>query len=172
MAFIQIAQDYTNTVLVGIAILFFGFSAGLLVKKLGQRLLQEIRFNRYMVKVGVSYNLEGAISGGTAYLVYLLTIIFFLKTLKIHQLVLYTIVGAVLLLAGLSFLVWLKEALPNLAGWHALLRRQAQAGQRVVLPSAAGRIIEIGYFETKIKTERGETLYVPNALFLSQHSRS
>lgn len=165
MPLVQAAQDYTNIFLVGIAILLIGFSAGLLVKKSLQKLLQEVAFNTYLVKVGIHYNLERISGSAMAYAIYILTIILFLKALNIHRLALYTIVGAVLLLMALSLLVWLKDALPNLAGWHQLLKRQLKAGNQISLPSVTGKIVDIGYFETQIKTARGDILYVPNVLF-------
>ncbi|MEK6951260.1 MAG: mechanosensitive ion channel domain-containing protein [Nanoarchaeota archaeon] len=165
MASVQAAQNYASTVLAGIAILLFGFSAGILVRKLVQKLLQEVAFNTYLAKVGVHYNLERMSGAVLAYAIYILTIILFLKALNIHRLAFYTIVGVVLLLIALSFVVWLKDVLPNLAGWHLLLKRQAQAGNRISLPSVTGKIVEIGYFETKIKTAQGDILHVPNVLF-------
>lgn len=165
MALVQAAQSYVNTFLGALAILFIGFSAGLLVRKLLQKLLQEVEFNKHLLKVRIHYNLERMVSSVTAYLIYILTIMLFLKALGIHRLALYTVVGIILFLIALSLLVWLKDALPNLAGWHRLLRQQLEVGKVASLPSVKGKVIAIGYFETKIKTARGDVLHVPNALF-------
>ena len=41
-----------------------------------------------------------------------------------------------------------------------------KVGKKVDVKEIYGEVEKIGYLETEIKTEEGDTLYVPNALFL------
>ena len=44
-------------------------------------------------------------------------------------------------------------------------------GHHVNIREIGGRVERIGFMETEIKTERGDILYVPNALFMKSKFR-
>ncbi|MBU0460126.1 MAG: mechanosensitive ion channel family protein [Nanoarchaeota archaeon] len=164
---VETAQSYFYTIAYGIIILLIGFALGILAKKLLKRGLKEIELNKIMNKVGVSYNLEGVISSIVMYLIYLATIIIFLDYFNIGSIVLYIILGALLMLLILTFLVGLKDVIPNFVAWLLLQRKgQIKVGRKVDIKEISGEVEKIGFLETEIKTESGDILYVPNNLFL------
>ena len=164
---VETAQSYFYTIIIGIVILLVGFALGILAKKLTFRLLKEFELNKIMSKIGISYNLESWISSLVSFMIYLITIVFFLNQLGITSIVLYLFVGAILMLIILTFLVGLKDIIPNfIAGLLLQRKKKIREGSTVELKEIIGKVERIGYLETEIKTERGDILYVPNSLFV------
>ncbi len=169
-AVLQTTQSYLDTIYYiggGIIILLIGFGIGILVKKLLQRVFQEVGLNKVMAKVGITRNLEKWIGSVVAFVIYLFTILFVLDYFAIRSLALYFIVGAVLILLILTLLVGLKDVIPNFIGWLYLQKQGHIAeGKDVDIKEISGTVEHIGYLETEIRTEKGDVLYVPNSLFL------
>ena len=120
---IELAQKYFYTIAAGIGILLMGLVLGVLVKKLVYKILKEVELNKIMSRVGVTYNLEQWVSSILSYLVYLITIVFFLDQLGITSIVLYLVLGAILMLVILTVIVGLKDVMPNFVAWILLQRK-------------------------------------------------
>ena len=164
---VEVASSYFTHIAVGIVILLAGFGIGILVKKLVHRLLKEFELNKIMRRVGVNYNLETWVSSILMYLIYLMTIVIFLDHFNIGSVVFYVVLGAILMLIILTFLVGLKDVIPNFIGWLYIQRKdKIKEGHKIEVKEIAGVIEKIGYLETEIRTENHDTLYVPNSLFL------
>jgi len=165
-------KEYFWKIITGFIILLVGFGIGIFAKKLVRRALKEIELNRILAKVGVRYNTEVIISSILSYLIFLITIVFVLNTLGITSIVIYLIFGAVLMLLILSFLVGVKDIIPNFIAWLLIQkRRKIKVGKEIKVKEISGRVEKIGYLETEIQTERGDVLYVPNNLFLKSEFR-
>ena len=168
----EVASKYFYEVVTAIIILFIGFGLGILVKKLLARLLKEVGLNKVMAKVSITQDVEKGISIGVSSLIYVITIIIFLRQLGLQSVVLYLILGAVLMLMILTLMVGLKDVIPNLVGWVALQRKGTiKEGRRVQIREIEGVVEHIGYLETEIKTEQGDILCVPNSLFMKSKYR-
>ena len=164
---VETASSYFTHIAVGIVILLVGFGLGILAKKLMQKVLSEVELNKIMNKVGLTYDLEMWVSSIIMYLIYLATVIVFLDHFDIGSIVLYLLLGGVLMLIILTFLVGLKDVIPNLIGWIYIQRNsKLKEGHRVEVKEISGIVEKIGYLETEIKTENQDILYVPNSLFL------
>ena len=164
---VETASSYFTHIAVGIVILLVGFGLGILAKKLMQKVLSEVELNKIMNKVGLTYDLETWVSSIIMYLIYLATVIVFLDHFDIGSIVLYLLLGGVLMLIILTFLVGLKDVIPNLIGWIYIQRNsKLKEGHRVEVKEISGIVEKIGYLETEIKTENHDILYVPNSLFL------
>ncbi len=154
-------------VLTGIAILLIGFALGVLARKVVARILREIELNKILGKAGITSNIEKGVSSIVAYVIYLITIVLFLRKLGIDSIVLYLVLGGVLAIIILTFLVGLKDVIPNFIGWMVLQKGgKIKEGRTIDIREISGVVEKIGYLETEIKTEHGDTLYVPNRLFL------
>ncbi|MBI4983653.1 mechanosensitive ion channel [Candidatus Woesearchaeota archaeon] len=159
-------EPYFYNGVVAIVILLGGLVLGIIAKKLLYRSLKELGTNWIATKVGMSLNLESALSSLLSYLIYFVTIILFLDQLGIRSIVVYIIVGVVLMLIILSFMVGIKDVLPNLYGGVILKKAgKIKEGRNVIVQEVSGRVEKIGFLETKIKTKQGDILHVPNSLF-------
>jgi small-conductance mechanosensitive channel len=170
---VQTAQSYLNIIIASVIILLVGFGLGVLAKKLIQRILKEIELNKIMCKVGITYNLEKFVSSIISYVIYLVTIVFFLDYLNIRSVAIYILLGAILALIVLTLLVGLKDVIPNFIGWVYLHKKSSKIkhGHHVSIKEISGKVERIGHLETEILTDRGDILYVPNALFLKSKYR-
>jgi len=161
------AESYFSLIVEGIIILMVGFALGLLTQKLLNKVLKKVELNHIMNKVGITYNLEKWVSLIASYVIYLVFIVFFLDHLGIRNIVVYLVLGAVLMLLVLTFIVGLKDVIPNLVAWVILHKdEKITVGRRVEVKEISGRVEKIGYLETEIITDHDDTLYVPNTLFL------
>jgi len=161
------AQSYLSLIIEGIVILLIGFGIGILAKKFILRILKELNLNKIMSTVGIRYNLEEIVSSIISYVIYLFTVVIFLDKLGIRSIVLYLLVGAILMLIILTFLVGLKDIIPNFIAWLILQKKEKiKEGRYVKVKNISGRVEKVGFLETEIKTENGDILYVPNSLFL------
>jgi len=164
---VETAKSYFSLIVEGIITLLIGFGLGILAQKLLVKVFREIELNHIMSKVGIRYDLEKWVSNLVSYIIYLTSIVIFLTRLGIASTVLYLILGAVLMLLILTFIVGLKDVIPNLVAWVILHKdERITVGRRVEVKEISGRVEKIGYLETEIITEYGDTLYVPNTLFL------
>lgn len=171
-ALLETLQEYLLNIIGGVVILLLGFALGIFAKKLVFRFLQEIEFNDIMRKLGISYNLEKGLASLLSYVIYGLTIVYFLRVLGITSIVLYIVFGALLMLIILTSLVGLKDVIPNFVAWIVLQRRGTiYEGKTIEVREIEGTVEHIGYLETEIKTEKGDILYVPNSLFLKSKFR-
>lgn len=165
----SIIQGYFYTFILSVVILLVGLAIGILAKKLFQRLLQEIKLNKIIAKLRIFMDLESGLSSVIAYAIYLVSIILFLDGLGIRSVVLYIIVGALALLFLLTFIVRLKDVIPNSIGWIVIKRKKVvQKGKKIHLQQISGVIKRIGLMETEIETSKGDKLYVPNLLFVKE----
>jgi len=161
------AQSYVYNIVGGILILLVGFILGLFIKKILCKILREVNLNKTMNTIGIMVNVEKWVSNIISFIIYLVTVVYFLSYLGITSIVLYLLVGAILMLLILTLLVGLRDVLPNFIGWLFLQKKKKiKEGHKINLREIAGIVEKIGYLETEIRTEQGDLLYVPNSLFL------
>src|SRR3989338_8779812 len=117
---LQTAESYVYNLTIGFIVLLVGLGLGVLLKKIVLKILQEIELNKVFGKVGLTYDLERWISSIVSFVIYLITLVVFLNQLGITSIVLYLIVGAILMLIVLTFIVGLKDVIPNLVAWFVI----------------------------------------------------
>ncbi len=170
--FLTSLSKYLYDIVAAVIVLLLGLGLGLLVRKLLGSLLKEIELNKIVLRVNIRYDLERWISSLVSYVIYLVAFVLFLDLLGVRSVVLYLIIGAVLMLLVLTTVVGLKDIIPNLIGWLFLQKKSTliKEGRTIEVKEISGVVERVGYLETEIRTEHGDVLYVPNALFLkSKH---
>ncbi len=166
MQVVASVQSYTDLIIMAIVILIVGLTFGLLTKKLLYRLLKEIELNKVAAKGGIGWDVENLISSIISYMIYLATAIFFLSYLGIGWWIIYLILGGIVILLVLTVLVGIKDAPANFIGWIVAKRKnKLKKGKKIDVNGISGIIEKTGLLKTIIRTERGDLLYVPNALF-------
>jgi small-conductance mechanosensitive channel len=166
MQVVASVQSYTNLIVMAIVILIVGLTLGLLAKKLLYRMLKEVELNKIAVKSGIGCDVENLISSIISYMVYFATAIIFLSYLGIGWWVIYLILGGIIILLVLTVLVGIKDIPANLMGWITAKRKnRLKKGKKIEVNGISGIVEKKGVLKTIIRTERGDLLYVPNALF-------
>ncbi len=162
-----IAESYIYKIILSTIILLVGFILGILAKKFIYRLLKEIELNTILKVIGIRSDLEKWISSIISYLIYFITIIFFLEQLQIASIVLYLIAGGILTLLILTFIVGIKDIIPNFVAWMIIQKKKhLKIGMEIEIKEIVGEIEKIGCLETEIRTKHDDVLYIPNSLFL------
>ncbi len=163
------AESILYKIIISIIVLLVGLCLGILVKKVVFKILQQVELNSTLSKAGITYNMERIISLVVAFVIYLITFVIFLNQLGITSIVVYFIVGAILMLIVLTFVVGLKDVIPNMVAWVAIVKRgKIKVGSKIEVREIKGIVEHIGLLETEIKTEKGDILFVPNSLFVKQ----
>ena len=91
--------------------------------------------------------------------------VFFLKQLGVVSITLYLLIGAILLLIGATFLISIKDFIPNFIAGLVLYRKvDWEKGKEIKFNGVKGKIEKLGLLEIEIKSKKGEKIYVPNSL--------
>ncbi len=166
MLVVASVQSYTNLIIMAIVILIVGLTLGLLAKKLLYRMLKEVELNKIATRGGIGWDVEYLISSIISYMIYLATAVIFLSYLGIGKWVIYIIVAGIVILLALTVLVGIKDAPANFWGWIMAKRKnKLKKGKKIEVNGVSGIVEKTGLFKTIIRTERGDWLYLPNALF-------
>jgi len=156
-----------NNVVGAVVVLLIGLIIGLIVKKLLRKILHEIELDKIVRRLGKKLSLERKISNLAAYLIYFFALIWSLNQLGITPIILYIIGGAILLLLGATFLLGVKDFVPNLIAGIAIYRKGCwKKGKKIKVNGVEGTIEKIGLVEMEIKTKKGDKIYMPNSLLI------
>jgi len=156
---------FTRSV-VAIMILLLGFVLGRIIGKLTQKILHEIELNSIIKKAtGIKVALEQVVAKVLTYFIYFIAIIWALNELGLTTTILTMISGAVLILILVSFLLIIKDFIPNaFAGFMIHRKRQLKPGDKIRTDGLQGKITRISLVETEIRTSKGDIIYIPNSL--------
>lgn len=157
---------YTD-ILVAVLILLVGFIIGKVLFKLLHRALAEVELSRMLKKAGVTLNIESGIASFAQYLAYFITIIMALNQLNIITTVLQMIVGGVVIILVISVALALKDFVPNaIACLYIFKNKFVDIGDIVRVKGVEGKVVQITLIETKLETNDGNTMLIPNAVLV------
>lgn len=163
---LQAAENYFNIGVVAIVILLIGLALGILAKKLVYRFLKDLNFNHLGPKIGTTVDLEALVSSLVSYVIYLISIILFLDQLQIRTIAIVLVVAGILLLFLLTFLVGAKNVYRNFKGWLKIRRDpKMRKGRKIEFKEISGIIERARIQETLVRTDKGDILHFPNAIW-------
>lgn len=149
-------------ILTGIIILLLGFTMGIIAKKVLNKILREIEADRATRKIGLRFSVETGIGPLVGYVIYVITVIVFFNHLGLTSYILYFVAGVLLLLAGLTAALWLREIIPNsLAGLSVQKKYRLLPEKHLQIDSLQGTIKKIRMAEIELTTKNGDVLHVP-----------
>ena len=149
---------------------FWGYNGliiGLVVRKISKKVLHEIELDKAINRLGKDYSLENKLSQLAAYIIYFLALVVFLNQLGIISIILYLIAGVILLLVGATFLLGVKDFIPNfIAGITIYRRDNLVVGKRITLNKITGKIVKLGLLEVEVETTKKDRIFIPNVLLV------
>lgn len=158
---------YVNLVAAAIIVLI-GFILGKLLSKLTYKILRELELRSALKESGVRTPLERSVSTAVAYLVYLIAIIMALRQLKLATVILYVIIMGVLIIFIVSFLLSLKDFVPNLkAGFSLYKHRALRRGEVITVQGITGTVTRISLTKIRLETKEGDIVYIPHVTMLA-----
>lgn len=149
--------------------LFAGFLIATLAGKLVRRVLAEAELNRILVKAGFT-PASNTIAVVVEYLIYVITLITVLQQFGLARIVLWVLGVAVAVIVVVSFLLTIRDVLPNLvAGLFVRRRLKSFIGKKLSLGSVSGKLERIGVVASVVRD--GDEHHVPHVYTLRRLKR-
>ncbi|MGM5485546.1 MAG: mechanosensitive ion channel domain-containing protein, partial [Nanobdellota archaeon] len=143
-----------------------GLIFGKIIGKLIQKLLKDLKLDSTIRKgVGVNLPIEHTISTFITYFIYFIAIIMALNQLGLTTDVLNIISAAVMAIIILSIFLGIKDFIPNVMSGIVIHNKDfLHDGDRIKVDTIEGKITHINLIETKIETDSGDVINVPNSM--------
>jgi len=147
---------------IAIIIALIGFSLGNFIGKLLEKILREIEIDKILkIKGGLSFSV--ILREIFSMTVYIITIVLAMNQLSITKAVLYFIIAVLLITILISFLLYLRDFLPNLFyGFMLSHKKSMAAGDYIERSDFAGDIEKINLLDILVKTGKNDHLVIPN----------
>jgi len=164
----RLYSSFYANIISAVVILFVGFIIGKIAGKLVFRILHELGIDDIMKKaVGIEKPIEKLASSLAAYFIYFMALIMALNQLRITTTVLQMVVAAAMLLFIISFILAVKDFIPNMfAGIYIFKNRHVAEGEFIKVKGIQGKVTAITLLETKLRTKEGDTVCIPNSLLI------
>ena len=161
-------SKYLTRFIVAVIILLIGFIIGRIVGRLLQKILKEVELNNIIKKaMHIKINVEEIISSFAVYFIYFITIIMALSQLGLTTTVLNMISAAIIIIIIISIFLGIRDFIPNLiAGIFIHRKGFVNEGDKIRVKDIEGRIVYINLLETRIKTKKGDVIYLPNTFLM------
>jgi len=153
-----------------VIIVLIGFIVGRVLGKLMQKLLHELEVDRILKKTAsVKFSIEKAVGKFIAYFIYFLAIILALNQLGLTTTILHMVSAAILIIIILSVVLGIKDFIPNLlAGIQIYRKGMVKEGDFIRVRGTEGEVAGLDITEIKLKTAKGDILYIPNSILIKE----
>ncbi|MFH2020959.1 MAG: mechanosensitive ion channel domain-containing protein [archaeon] len=148
-----------------VVILLAGFIIGKLIERFVLKLLKEFELNRILSdSFNIKINADQIIGSLLAYTMYFFAIVASLEQIGFANSVLYLVALAVMIVVIISFFLAVRDLVPNIiAGIYLYTREKFKDGSHVEIDDIKGTLIHVELLHTKIKTNSGDILFIPNS---------
>jgi len=162
---VGVLGNFFSNLVIAVVILLIGFIIGKILGRLIHKGLSELDVDKTLKKGGVKFGIEGFVSKVIEYFIYFLTIIFALNQIGLTTIVLYMIAGVVLIILAVSFILGIKDFIPNFISGIVIYRRGSfiKKGNKIKVNGIEGKVIALTFLEIRIKTKKGDIIYLPNS---------
>ena len=158
-------EGYLFNITIAILILLLGFVLGKLAGRVVSKVFSRLSLGILFRKIGIKRSLEGVLGSTTSMVIYFVSIIAALNQLHIAPLVLTIIVVIVIAVLVISFLLSMKDFLPNLlAGIFVYRHGVITEGDRIQVQDTIGTVVHLSLIETQLETKEGDIVFIPNTL--------
>jgi len=155
-----------SNIVIAILILLIGLIIGKLAGLIIKRVLNELRLDKHIKARGFNFPIEKFISNIASYVIYVIAVIMSLNRLGLTTAILTIIAGIIALVILVSFALSVRDFFPNLfTGLRIKLNKLFSEGDEIQIKEVTGKVIALGYLETRIKTSSNEEIIIPNSIF-------
>lgn len=161
-------RPYLNKLSVAILTLLVGAIIAKLLSRLIRRVLDELEVDLALKKsVGIKLSVSKLLSAFVSFIVYFITIILFLNSLGLTAAILNVLSIGVIVLIFISAALAIRDFIPNFfAGFLIKTKKHVQPGDRIEVKDVEGKVLEISFLDTEVKTKSGDIIFIPNSLLL------
>ncbi|MBW2991087.1 mechanosensitive ion channel family protein [Candidatus Woesearchaeota archaeon] len=156
-----------SRIVIAVLILLIGLILGKLLGNLIRRALNEVQLDKHLrTRTGFKFSFEKLLSNFASYIIYFIAVVMSLNSLGLTTTILYMIAAAVIIVIIASFILAVKDFFPNLmAGILIKTKKVFKEGDVVQIKEVRGRIISLGFLETRLMTSQKEEVIIPNSIF-------
>ena len=158
-------EGFVFNISAAIIILLIGFLIGKLLGRTITKILKRSGASAGLRKIGIRRSLDGVIGSSVSYVIYVASIILALDQLKIATIVLYSIMIIIIIVVVFSFLLSVKDFLPNLfAGLFIYRHGLIKEGDLIQVQEITGTVSQVSLLETRLETKEKDIVFIPNTV--------
>jgi small-conductance mechanosensitive channel len=151
-----------------LGIVIIGIIFGRIISKLIKRGLHELELNRILREnANMRVDVEKFVSSFILYLIYFAAIIMALDQIGITTTIAYILLIVVLVVIIIFIIIAFKDFIPNVtAGFFVNQRHMIKQNEYIKVKNIEGKVISIDLIETRLQTDDGDIIFIPNMVFL------
>jgi small-conductance mechanosensitive channel len=159
-------SEIFNKFVLALFILAGGFFIGRFIGKLFSKLMKDIELDAFAKKITKkNIPLKDVISFLISGVVYLASIILSLRQMGIAEHLFKWLAIVFIVMILISAALSIRDSIPNIvSGFRIIGRKQMRAGDHIKVDNIEGDIIKIDLSEIRLKTEKGDIVYIPNSI--------
>lgn len=158
-------SDIALKIIAAFVVILIGIVLGNILARITKTLINGLEIEKVLKSQGYRLPLEEGISGIVRYIVIITAIVWAVFQFGFSRIILIVLLVISLILLIAFIILAVKDFLPNLtAGFYLHHKDYVKEGEYIKSKSAEGKVIETGALETKIKTNNGEILIIPNSI--------
>jgi small-conductance mechanosensitive channel len=160
------SSSFAVKLIAAISLLLIGFIVGRLLSKLIHKVLSELETHKILrEQAGVKIHVEEFLSAIAKYIIYFIALIMALSQLGLTTTVLYILLFIILAILVAFIIMAFKDFVPNVvAGFFLHQKKIIKEGDYIQLNETEGKVLHVNLIETKIKTKKGDIVYIPNSI--------
>ncbi|MGM5483939.1 MAG: mechanosensitive ion channel domain-containing protein [Nanobdellota archaeon] len=164
-----INQLVSNSVVINITLGIIIFISSLILGKVVEKVLSTVLKKSRLEKViekstSIKINIDKIISSLVAYLIYFFGVIMALTQIGIATTILNLLSGMILILVIIVIFLAFKDFIPNAAAGLLIHSKGfINEGDKIKIHDIEGKIIYLNLVETRVKTRKGDIIYIPNS---------
>ena len=161
-------NPFLTSILIAIVIFLGGLILGRILGKLIEKFLKDFKIDSNIKKkTNIKLSIGKLLSVFIQASIYIIFAVLALNHIGITSLLLNIIFIAIIIVLSISFLLALKDSLPNMiAGLTLRKKSNLKLNTKININNIEGTIIELNLFEVKIEKTNKDILHIPNSLFV------
>src|SRR6056297_1190998 len=163
---IIMSNPLITNIVVAIIIFIIGIILGRIAGKIVEKLLKDLKFDSTLKKkTSIKSSLEKLLSVFVQVSIYIIFTVIALNYVGVTSLILNILFIVVIFVLAISFILALKDLLPNLISGNKIRKvSEIQIGAKIKIENVEGTIKELTMTEVKIERTNGDILHIPNSL--------
>ena len=150
-----------TNIVAGLVIIGVGILLGHILGKLGRKILDAFEIESMLRKKNIKFPINDLFSSTIKFLIWIIAIVWGVFQMNIELILLLVVCILIILIFLWKLATGLREVFPNY-----LASKKLNIKRSVSLNDIKGKILSKGKVETKIKTNGGEILYIPNKILV------
>ena len=152
-----------SKLIVAVAILLIGFIIGKFVEKSLSRLFKDMYVETMAKKAGLKFSIKLWASKIAALTIYVITIVIAIQKIGLGTKFVRIVLGLIIILVLIAVALIAKDFFPNMiARYYLKKNRLMNIGDVIKFDSVEGKIEKISLMDTRIKTNTGKIVIIPN----------